>query len=116
MNFQGEGPTADIASVIKAPLPANPIAAVIRSDATKDCRRIFVLRAIVQLTKRAPHEITTPMPNSAKFDVPCGSAPSHGKAGIEWRLKLHGATKVSAPTANPAPEKYPRVATIAFGK
>ena len=48
--------------------------------------------------------------------MPDGIAPSNGKAGIELRSNLHGATNVPEPTAKPVPEKYPRVATTAFGK
>ncbi|CAB4660610.1 unannotated protein [freshwater metagenome] len=72
-----------MASVISAPLPAYPRAAIIRIDASKDCMRILVLSATIQLARSAPEIITTSTPKCAHREVPDGIAPKRGNAGIE---------------------------------
>lgn len=115
VNFHGDTPTADIASVISAPLPEYPTKAAIRIETIRLWYKTFIFKATVQLASSAPAKTTITTPMNAIEDLPSGSAPNKGIAGILFNLKDNGETKVPDPTAKPTPEKYPSVATIAFG-
>ena len=74
-----------------------------------------MFKETVQLVSKAPAKIMTAIPIKAIEDLPSGKAPNKGIAGILFNLNDNGDTNVPDPTAKPTPEKYPRVATIAFG-
>ena len=116
MNFHGDVPTADIASVIKAPLAEYPTNAEIKTATIKLCTNTFCFNSTVQETSNAPAKTTTQIPSREMRDSFFGSAPRIGIAGILSKSKEIGETIVCEPTAKPTPEKYARVETIAFGR
>ena len=60
---------------------------------------------MVHVANNAPAATTKRIPINEIIDLPSGSAPRSGIAGILFNLNDDGETRVPEPTAKPTPEK-----------